>query len=338
MFKLTLAAALTSAALAAQFPAQAAEPVIGLITKTETNPFFVKMKEGAAAGGQGQGRQAADRRRQGRRRQRRPGHRDREHDRRRRQGHPDHAERLQGHRARDQEGARAKGVMVIALDSPTDPQERHRRAVRHRQLQGRRADRPVRQGRDGAASRRRSPRSTCSPATRSARSATTASCKGFGLQRTDAKSNELGQLGRGGVHGRQLRRPGQGPDRDGELPAEEPRHQPRLHHQRAGRRRRLHTRCKAAGKEKDVMIVSVDGGCAGVQGRRGRQDRRHLAAVPAEDGRRWASRPASTTPRPARRSSGYTDTGVTLIADKPVAGVDEQGHRRSAPELCWGKK
>jgi fructose transport system substrate-binding protein len=24
-------------------------PVIGLITKTETNPFFVKMKEGAAA-------------------------------------------------------------------------------------------------------------------------------------------------------------------------------------------------------------------------------------------------------------------------------------------------
>ncbi|MDM0085476.1 sugar ABC transporter substrate-binding protein, partial [Variovorax sp. J31P179] len=49
MLKLTLAAALTSAALAAQFPAQAAEPVIGLITKTETNPFFVKMKEGATA-------------------------------------------------------------------------------------------------------------------------------------------------------------------------------------------------------------------------------------------------------------------------------------------------
>ena len=27
----------------------ASEPVIGLITKTETNPFFVKMKEGAQA-------------------------------------------------------------------------------------------------------------------------------------------------------------------------------------------------------------------------------------------------------------------------------------------------
>ena len=29
--------------------ASAAEPVIGLITKTESNPFFVKMKEGATA-------------------------------------------------------------------------------------------------------------------------------------------------------------------------------------------------------------------------------------------------------------------------------------------------
>jgi ABC-type sugar transport system substrate-binding protein len=38
---------------------QPREPVIGLITKTETNPFFVKMKEGAAGRRQGQGRQAA---------------------------------------------------------------------------------------------------------------------------------------------------------------------------------------------------------------------------------------------------------------------------------------
>lgn len=39
---------LTALALAAT-SAYAAEPVIGLITKTETNPFFVKMKEGAQA-------------------------------------------------------------------------------------------------------------------------------------------------------------------------------------------------------------------------------------------------------------------------------------------------
>ncbi len=39
----TLALAMSSAAFAA------GEPIIGLITKTETNPFFVKMKEGAQA-------------------------------------------------------------------------------------------------------------------------------------------------------------------------------------------------------------------------------------------------------------------------------------------------
>ena len=42
---------------------------------------------------------------------------------------------------------------------------------------------------------------------------------------------------------------------------------------------------KTAGKEKGVLIVSVDGGCAGREGRRRRRDRRDLAAVPAEDGR-----------------------------------------------------
>ena len=39
--------ALLAALAAATGAAYAAEPVIGLITKTETNPFFVKMKEGA---------------------------------------------------------------------------------------------------------------------------------------------------------------------------------------------------------------------------------------------------------------------------------------------------
>ena len=42
---------------------------------------------------------------------------------------------------------------------------------------------------------------------------------------------------------------------------------------------------KAAGKEKDVTIVSVDGGCPGVENVKKRRHRRDLAAVPAEDGR-----------------------------------------------------
>ena len=45
-FAPTLVAALAGIASLAAFAAD--QPVIGLITKTETNPFFVKMKEGAA--------------------------------------------------------------------------------------------------------------------------------------------------------------------------------------------------------------------------------------------------------------------------------------------------
>ena len=43
------ALALTGAMASGLAQAQTSEPVIGLITKTETNPFFVKMKEGAEA-------------------------------------------------------------------------------------------------------------------------------------------------------------------------------------------------------------------------------------------------------------------------------------------------
>jgi fructose transport system substrate-binding protein len=52
MRKTLIAAAL--ALLAAPVLAQA-QPVIGLITKTETNPFFVKMKEGAAEAAKAKG-------------------------------------------------------------------------------------------------------------------------------------------------------------------------------------------------------------------------------------------------------------------------------------------
>ena len=41
LFALTILAGFTASAYAA-------EPIIGLITKTETNPFFVKMQEGAS--------------------------------------------------------------------------------------------------------------------------------------------------------------------------------------------------------------------------------------------------------------------------------------------------
>ncbi len=37
------------------------------------------------------------------------------------------------------------------------------------------------------------------------------------------------------------------------------------------------------------------------------------------------------------KPSGYTDTGVTLITDKPQAGVDSKDSKYGAAN-CWGEK
>ena len=83
---------------------------------------------------------------------------------------------------------------------------------------------------------------------------------------------------------------------------------------------------KAVGKEKDVLIVSVDGGCPGVKNVAGRRDRRDLAAISAADGLDGhrgdqevrQDRQEAGADRRARTSS---TPASTLITDKPVAGV-----------------
>ena len=125
------------------------EVTIGLITKTETNPFFVKMKEGAQAQAKkdsvklltASGKSDTDNASQvtaienmttqGAK------------------GILITSERHEGHRPVDQEGARRgrAGHRARHADRAADGR---RRAVRHRQPEGRRADRPVREG-EGAA-------------------------------------------------------------------------------------------------------------------------------------------------------------------------------------------
>ena len=80
------------------------------------------------------------------------------------------------------------------------------------------------------------------------------------------------------------------------------------------RRRRLHA-LKTAGKDKDVMIVSVDGGCDGVKdGPAGmiaatsQQYPLKMAAMGVEAGVEYA--------RSGKKPSGYTDTGVELITGR----------------------
>ena len=128
------------------------QPVIGLITKTETNPFFVKMREGATEAAKAKGAKLMTAAGKFDGDNAEPGHRDREHDGRGRQGDPDHAQRHEGHRPGDQEGARRRRAGDCARHADR-PAGRDRCALRDRQLQGRAADRPVCQGCHGRQAR-----------------------------------------------------------------------------------------------------------------------------------------------------------------------------------------
>ncbi|MBH2009446.1 MAG: substrate-binding domain-containing protein, partial [Xanthomonadaceae bacterium] len=93
---------------------------------------------------------------------------------------------------------------------------------------------------------------------------------------------------------------------------------------------------KTAGKEKDVVIVSVDGGCAGVKdvgagviSATSQQYPLKMAAMGVAAGVEYA--------KTGKKVSGYTDTGVTLIAAKAQPGVDSKDVK-TGMDLCWGKK
>jgi fructose transport system substrate-binding protein len=97
-----------------------------------------------------------------------------------------------------------------------------------------------------------------------------------------------------------------------------------------------YTAIKAAGKDKDITIVSVDGGCRGVQGVVDGQ----IAATSQQYPLKMASMGVDALVKFAQtgaKPSGYTDTGVTLITDKPQAGVDSKDSKFGT-ENCWGTK
>ena len=96
------------------------------------------------------------------------------------------------------------------------------------------------------------------------------------------------------------------------------------------------TAIKAAGKENDITIVSVDGGCRGVQGIVDGQ----IAATSQQYPLKMASLGVEAVANFAKtgvKPSGYTDTGVTLITDQPQAGVESQDSTFGL-ENCWGEK
>ncbi len=95
---------------------------------------------------------------------------------------------------------------------------------------------------------------------------------------------------------------------------------------------------KAAGKE-GVLIVSVDGGCPGVAdvkdgviGATSQQYPLMMAALGVEAIAKYAA--DGTKPAPTE-GKAFFDTGVALITDKPAEGVESIDTTKGT-ELCWG--
>jgi fructose transport system substrate-binding protein len=96
------------------------------------------------------------------------------------------------------------------------------------------------------------------------------------------------------------------------------------------------TALKAAGKDpKDFILVSVDGGCnaikngikPGIIDATSQQYPLKMAALGVEKG--------AAAARGGEKPSGYTDTGVTLISDAPMPGVDSKDSKFGEAN-CWG--
>ncbi|QLQ15949.1 MAG: sugar ABC transporter substrate-binding protein [Micropruina sp.] len=97
-----------------------------------------------------------------------------------------------------------------------------------------------------------------------------------------------------------------------------------------------YTALKNAGKDKDVTIVSVDGGCQGVQGVVDGK----IAATSQQYPLKMASMGVEAIVKYAKdgtKPTGYTDTGVTLITDKAMSGVDAKDSAYGL-QNCWGTK
>ncbi|PZU70727.1 MAG: sugar ABC transporter [Rhizobium sp.] len=96
---------------------------------------------------------------------------------------------------------------------------------------------------------------------------------------------------------------------------------------------------KAVGREKDVLIVSVDGGCPGVKnvaegviGATSQQYPLLMAALGVEAVKKFAD--MGEKPKPTA-GKNFVDTGVTLVTDKPVKGLDSIDTKEGLNK-CWG--
>jgi fructose transport system substrate-binding protein len=330
LFKLKATLALAGLSLAAGGAFAKDQVIVGLITKTETNPFFVKMKEGAAAEAKKVGAKLMTA----------AGKQD-----------GDTASQIAALENMTSAGAKtilitssgdavvpaikkaqAKGVQVIALDSPVEGADALFATDNYKA--------GVLIGEYAKAALAGKPAKIVTldlfPGHPVGAQRHNGFLKGMGMTAPDAKSNELG----GSKAGVACMADSFGDTAKGQTGMEnclqkvpdvnlvytinEP--------AAVG----AYNALKKAGKEKGVTIVSVDGGCQGIKD----TSKGIIAATSQQYPLKMASMGVAAAveyAKTGKKQSGYVDTGVTLIAAKAIKGV-ESADTKKGLDLCWGKK
>ena len=303
--------------------AYADEVIIGLITKTETNPFFVKMKEGAAKEAKAKGAKLMTG----------AGKFDGDN-----AGQVTAIENMVTAGAKailitpsDTKAivpaikkARAAGVLVIALDTPTDPQDATDALFATDNFKA-----GVLIGQYAKAAMAGKPAKIATldlaPGITVGKLRHDGFLEGFGIKEGDpsivCSQDTQGDQAKGQTAMENCLQ--KAPDINLVYTINEP--------AAAGAYQAL----KSAGKQKGVLIVSVDGGCVGVKNVKGgviaatsQQYPLKMASMGVDAGVEYA--------KTGKKASGYVDTGVTLIADKAVSGVDSKD-AKFGTDNCWGK-
>jgi fructose transport system substrate-binding protein len=96
---------------------------------------------------------------------------------------------------------------------------------------------------------------------------------------------------------------------------------------------------KAVGKEKDVLIVSVDGGCPGVKavadGQIGATSQQYPLLMASKGIEAIAAFAKDGTKPKATEGKDFFDTGVSLVTGKPAKGVPSISVKEGL-DKCWG--
>jgi len=302
--------------------AYAQQPTVGLITKTETNPFFVKMKQGAEAAAKTDGAKLMSA----------AGKFDGDN-----AGQMTAIENMVTAGAKailitpsdtkaivpSIKKARAAGVLVIALDTPTDPQDATDALFATDNFK---AGVLIGEYAKAAMAGKKAKIATLdlAPGITVGQLRHDGFLKGFGIKEGDpmivCSQDTQGDRAKGQTAMENCLQ--KAPDINVVYTINEP--------AAAGAYQAL----KAAGKEKGVLIVSVDGGCegvrniqAGVIGATSQQYPLKMAQLGVDAGVAYA--------KTGKKVSGYTDTGVTLITDKPMKGVESKDTKFGL-SACWG--